>query len=203
MPEPQLTLFIAFAESDARMIEVARAIHPGMFTAGGGIPLKTSVSTALSSALAVDTLQAMVAAVQTTEWYVLEIKFDDVGPLFLNHSLRHSRDRNGPGVFAFHAPLLLTRSWTITGHLIDDHDWHEIQVAPTGLDAWGAFFLRRKYWRTDGTCHHCDTKGNKVWQNKAGEHYHCLACWHAYCQSTSAGDVHALALRARAAARDA
>jgi hypothetical protein len=193
----ELTLFIAFAESDAQMIEVAQVVHSGMFA--GGIPLKTNIAAALSSALAVDTLQAMVAAVQTTTWYVLEIKFDDVGALFLNHSLVHARDRNGPGVFAFHAPLLLTRSWAINGHLVDYHQWREIEVAPTGLDAWGAFFLRRKYWLTDGTCHNCHTQCTTVWQTKAGAQYHCLACWHAHCRSTSAADVHALVLRACAA----
>eukprot|EP00972_Heterocapsa_arctica_P032289 4760244-Heterocapsa_arctica.AAC.1 len=125
-----ITLFIAFAESDARSIETAQVIYDGVFASG--IPLKTTPAAALSSALAVNTLQAMKAAVETTRWYVLELKWDAarVGTSFLNHSLVHAKDRNGPGVFTFRAPLLLTDG---------DYWWREIEVGPTGLDAWSRF----------------------------------------------------------------
>jgi hypothetical protein len=76
------------------------------------------------------------AAVAPTEWWVLEVTWDaeQLTQLFLAQTLRHERDRNGPGCFSFHGPLRLcdTAHFTV----------RRLISKATGLETWARFFLK-------------------------------------------------------------
>jgi hypothetical protein len=59
---------------------------------------------------------------------------EQLAQLFLAQTLRHARDRNGPGCFSFHGPLRLcdTAHFTV----------RRLIIKATGLETWARFFLK-------------------------------------------------------------
>jgi hypothetical protein len=155
------------------------------------IPLKRTPEEAVQSALCVRVQQAMKAAVAPTEWWVLEVTLDaeQLCQLFLADTLRHARDRNGPGCFSFHGPLRLRNTAHFTVR--------RMVIRSTGLEKWARFFLKpsnrclQAY--ANSRCASCRAPTvRRTASNFHGRQW-CIECWHSFCWYAAPADLHTAA----------
>jgi hypothetical protein len=155
------------------------------------IPLKRTPEEAVKSALYVNVQQAMEAAVAPTIWWVLEVTLDaeQLCQLFLADTLRHARDRNGPGCFSFHGPLRLRNTAHFTVR--------RVVIRATGLEKWARFFLKpsqrclQAY--ANSRCASCRAPIVRRTASNFHERQWCIECWHSYCWSAAPADLHTAA----------
>ena len=176
-----LTCFLAFCESDANRIDRSGIIDPELF--GNYIPLKRSPQMAVLAALAGRTSAALRAASEATTWFVLELGWTsaEVGQLFVEHKLCRSKELDGSVCYRLRERVDIRQLVTA---------WVEIEVAPTGFEAWAERTLRGCALRICA-CAECGGQSLLCRQGGHQGDSWCPPCWHRHRTEYASEDLHA------------
>ena len=187
-----LTVYCAFSAADAELINNDSMIATSLFDVEF-IPLKATVTDSIEGASRRKASElAHRAAVESTEWYVLELQFNaqQVGNMFLAKQLFHCRALDGSTAYRMYGDSL-----RLDGDDPPVDCWIKATMDPTGLERWAERFLPKQSMRLTLKCKGCVlADGQPVWATPSRESQQgefCKTCWHSFYSSQTLASLHA------------
>ena len=177
-----LQCYVCFNRLDAQLIKEHGVVDVAAFGSEDYIKLSKTPEQALEIALRQNTKTAAEAATIDTEWYMLEVTFDQkaIAFGFVSGKLHWSA---GMENIEWYAPI------PAGGQVAPDItlllSWSQLVVRATGLHAWASRVVHETFGRNgedNATCKGCGDIHVHVWY--ATRHCHnleyCASCWNSY-----------------------
>ena len=175
-----LQCYVCFNKLDAQKIKERGVVDVAAFGSKDYIKLSTTPEQAVQIALRQNTKAAAEAAMIDTEWYLLEVTFDQkaIAFGFVSQKLQWS-----PGMrdIQWYAPI------PTGGQVAPDITlllwWTHINIAAAGLHAWANRVVHETFGRNgeaNATCKGCGGVHVFVWYatRKCYNLEYCAKCWH-------------------------